>query len=217
MRYVFFALLFFLTNQANALPAKSDDSLIRQYCIKADCDTPLFYRYYASQRKQFCEKERPVLLREQNLQILIDIAEQAKRSGLSTSVAVLPVIESSLNPRAAESKPIYAAKGLWQLKPGTARDMGLVVNKSIDERLDAGKASAAGLRYVSWLHEQFDHDHNMAILAYYIGIGRLQGMIKEHGTTNPWFLSQLISEFEPGKNYLMKYHGYTLALLGKGC
>ena len=213
--YILIVVSTMLTHKASA--SEQSDRAIRQHCIKEDCDTPLFYRYYAEQRKRLCEKERPVLLRDDNRQLLIKLAEKAYSNGLKSSVAILPVIESSLNPRASESKPLYAAKGLWQFKPGTARDMGLVVSKTLDERMDPDKSSIAGIRYVKWLESQFNDDHNMAILAYYIGIGRLKNMIAEHGTTNPWFLSQLISGFEPGKNYLMKYHGYTLALMGKGC
>lgn len=196
---------------------ESTELQIRKYCIVAECDTPLFYRYYAQERQRFCEKERPVLLRDNNQVLLFNIAKRANEFGLRSSVAVLPVMESSLNSQASAHKPIHVAKGLWQFKPGTARDMGLRVDHVVDERLDPQKSSDAGLKYLQWLNTQFENDHNMAVLAYYIGIGRLQKMIQDHGTRNPWFLSQLISGFEPGKDYLMKYHGYTLSLMGKGC
>lgn len=190
---------------------------VRRYCQVSHCDTPLFYRYYEQNKARLCQKERPILLRSQNHALLVDIAKQAPRHGLRSSVAVLPIMESSLNPNAKGSDGPDAAKGLWQLKPATARDMGLRVDKQVDERLDPKKATLAGLRYVKWLDEQFDGDHNLTILAYYIGIGRVNRLIEQYGTRNAWFLSQMVSGFEPARDYLMKYHGYTLSLMGKGC
>lgn len=197
--------------------SEETDPQIRRYCIVSNCDTPIFYRYYQENRVRFCEKERPILLKDNNHAILIYIAKKASSFGLRSSVAVLPVMESSLNPNASANKSIHAAKGLWQFKPATARDMGLRVDNYVDERLDPKKASNAGLKYLQWLNNQFDGDHNLAVLAYYVGVGRLQKLIDKHGTRNPWFLSQMISGFEPAKDYLMKYHGYTLSLMGKGC
>lgn len=199
-----------------AFSAKIDPQ-VKRYCVASQCDTPIFYQYYENNKYRLCTVERPTLLKPRNHAILVAIAKKAPYYGLRSSVAVLPIMESSLNPFASAGDHESSAKGLWQFKPATARDMGLRVGLSVDERMDPGKASGAGLRYLQWLNEQFDGDHNLSILAYYIGVGRLQKLILKHGTRNPWFLSQMVSEFEPAKEYLMKYHSYTLSLMGKGC
>lgn len=213
----FIFLLFGSASELLAYDHSRVDDDVRRYCQVSNCDTPLFYRYYEQNKIRLCQKERPVLLRDNNHSLLVGIAKQAPRYGLRSSVAVLPIMESSLNPNAKAGNGPNAAKGLWQMKPATARDMGLRVDKYVDERLDPEKSTQAGLRYVKWLDDQFEGDHNLSVLAYYIGIGRLNRLIEKYGTRNPWFLSQMVSGFEPAKDYLMKYHGYTLSLMGKGC
>eukprot|EP00493_Phyllostaurus_siculus_P005612 UN05658 len=63
-------------------------------------------------------------------------------------------MESSLNPSQSAGEHKNAAKGFWQFKPATARDMGLVVDDRIDERLDAEKSTRAGLKYLQWLEKK---------------------------------------------------------------
>ncbi len=64
----------------------------------------------------------------------------------------LAVIESSLNPIA--HSPAGAA-GLWQLMPGTARELGLEVNRNIDERYNAEKATKAACKYLKKAYAKY--------------------------------------------------------------
>jgi len=103
------------------------------------------------------------------------------------------------------------------MKPDTARDMGLRVDASVDERLDINLSTTAGLKYLSWLERKFDGDHNLAVLAYHTGIGNVERMISKYGTDNAWFLSRLLGKNNADKDYLLKYYSYSLALMKKGC
>jgi membrane-bound lytic murein transglycosylase MltF len=193
------------------------DSQLRSFCKSHGCDYQVFYEYYLKNKKRFCDERDVLLGQPDKLELIRNMVDQSSAFGLPTTVAILPIMESSLDPRASAGTYSTAAKGLWQFKPATARDMGLTVNNRVDERLDPKKSTKAGLRYIKWLESKFDGDHNLAVLAYHIGIGRLARVISTSGTRNPWYLSQIVSNKQPSKDYLLKYHAYTVALTGKGC
>ena len=65
-------------------------------------------------------------------------------NNLPPEIRYLPFVESSYNP-AAYSKA--GAAGLWQIMPATARDLGLELNATQDERLDPEAATRAAAKY----------------------------------------------------------------------
>lgn len=187
---------------------------MRNYCIAMGCDYMVFYRHFHKKRQWYCEQKEP-LLKRHNLRILRLVASIAERNQLHGSVAVLPIIESSLNARANHDKS-SGAKGFWQLMPGTARDMGLVVDHRVDQRLDIAKSTQAAMTYLSFLKKRYN-DHNLAVMAYNAGVGRVDRLIDLHRTRNPWYLSRVMADKAPDEDYLMKYYSFTLVLLGEGC
>jgi membrane-bound lytic murein transglycosylase D len=63
----------------------------------------------------------------------------------------LPLAESCLENDCVSPK---GAAGYWQLMPGTARELGLIVDGDVDERLNLKKATIAVCRYLRDLHRQ---------------------------------------------------------------
>lgn len=187
---------------------------MRSYCHAMGCDYRIFYEYFEDRQDWYC-KQRGPLLKKHNLRILRLVASIAERYGLHGSVAVLPIIESSLNAQSNRDK-LSGAKGFWQLMPGTARDMGLVVQGGVDQRLDISKSTQAAMKYLTSLKTRYN-DHNLAVMAYNAGSGRVDKLIEKHGTRNPWYLSRVMADAAPDEDYLMKYYAYTLVLLGEGC
>jgi membrane-bound lytic murein transglycosylase MltF len=216
-RACFMSALFFIVAKSSvaSIVIPSDD--VMNYCADAGCDNQVFYRYYASTSPRFCRERAMILENKDQSEILRYVLDRTIKKGLRPTSVVVPILESSLNPFAVASDHPNSARGLWQLKPDTARDMGLKVSVFKDERLDVTRSTDAGLRYLVWLEARFDGDHNLAVLAYHAGIGRVESMIKQHNTKNPWFLSQLFSSSSPDKDYLLKYYAYSLALMKKGC
>ncbi|KKW15975.1 MAG: Lytic transglycosylase catalytic, partial [Parcubacteria group bacterium GW2011_GWA2_50_10b] len=69
------------------------------------------------------------------------------------------------------------ALGVFQLMPGTARSLGLTVNKKVDERKIPEKNIAAGMKYLKGNFERFG-DWGLATWAYHAGEGNVSKAIK---------------------------------------
>lgn len=68
-----------------------------------------------------------------------------KANNVPTDFKYLMVIESNL---IATSKSGVGAAGYWQFMEGTAKEYGLVVNATVDERYNTEKATAAACKYL---------------------------------------------------------------------
>ncbi|HXH04112.1 MAG TPA: transglycosylase SLT domain-containing protein [Candidatus Competibacteraceae bacterium] len=96
---------------------------------------------------------------------------------LPAELAVIPMIESGYRPDAVS--PGQAA-GLWQIQPGTARVLGLRMDRWYDGRKSVPEATDAALDYLERLHEQFDGDWLLALAAYNAGAGTVQKAIERN-------------------------------------
>lgn len=66
------------------------------------------------------------------------------QNNLPADIRYLPFVESSYNPNAYSKA---GAAGLWQIMPATARDLGLELNATVDERLNPEAATRAAAKY----------------------------------------------------------------------
>lgn len=94
--------------------------------------------------------------------------------GLPTQLAWLAEAESTFNPAALS--PV-GAKGLFQLMPGTARELGLSTMFP-DERAHPEKNARAAARYLKQLHARFN-DWPLTLAAYNAGPGRVRRTLAE--------------------------------------
>jgi transglycosylase-like protein with SLT domain len=107
------------------------------------------------------EPPRPRLQRSENSRFDAHIEAAARKHGVSVDlVRAIIQVESGFEPRARSSK---GAKGLMQLMPGTARDMG--ARNAFDPRQNI----FAGVRYLRFLLDAFDGDVTLAAAAYNAG------------------------------------------------
>jgi membrane-bound lytic murein transglycosylase D len=99
------------------------------------------------------------------------IVEEVERRDMPMEIALLPLVESTLDPLAYSSK---RAAGLWQIMPSTGRYLGLESNWWYDGRRDLRDATRAALDYLETLHRDFDGDWLLALSAYNSGKTRVR-------------------------------------------
>ena len=135
--------------------------------------------------------------------------EQLDKVGLPRELKHLSIVESALRSWAVSR---VGAAGLWQLMPGTARELGLVVNNVIDERLDPALGCAAGLDYLTIQYERYG-DWALALAAYNSGPGNVNRAIRRSGSRNYWKLRRFLPRETRGyvpsfiaAVFLMTYH-----------
>jgi membrane-bound lytic murein transglycosylase D len=108
-----------------------------------------------------------------------------KQYGLPSELKYLAVIESELKSTATSWA---GAVGPWQLMPQTARDLGLKVSHSVDERKSYTKSTHAAALYLRDLYREFG-DWLLVIAAYNGGPANVYSAIKKsEGSRNFWTL-----------------------------
>jgi membrane-bound lytic murein transglycosylase D len=99
-------------------------------------------------------------------------------AGLPAELVWLAEVESTFNP--AARSPVGAC-GLFQLMPGTARELGLGV-LAPDERVDPRKNAAAAAKYLRLLYARFN-SWPLALAAYNAGPGRVRRNLEQKDAT----------------------------------
>lgn len=94
-----------------------------------------------------------------------------KANGIPDDFKYLAVIESSLDPRV---KSPARAVGMWQLLEGTAKEFGLTITPTVDERCDVVKSTEAACRYLNSAYKKYG-DWAAVAAAYNGGMGRISG------------------------------------------
>ena len=130
--------------------------------------------------------------------------------GLPLELKHLPVIESSLNPKAISRQ---GAAGLWQLMPATGRQYNLQINAFVDERLDPIKSSYAAAQFLADLYKRFG-DWSLVLAAYNCGPTRVSNAIEKAGANADFwqiynFLPRETRGYVPAfiaANYIMNYY-----------
>ena len=113
---------------------------------------------------------RPELLKtmmQRSRRYLYFIVSELEKRGMPTELALLPMVESSYNPRAYSSA---RALGIWQFIPSTGRNYGLEQNWYFDERRDIVASTNAALDYLQYIYEMHG-DWHLALASYNWGEG----------------------------------------------
>lgn len=95
------------------------------------------------------------------------VEDALKRCGMPEDLKYLVIQESAFVGDAVSSSN---AVGFWQFKDFTAREMGLIVNESIDERKHLYKSTIAAAKYFYQNNRYFDN-YLYSVIAYYAGGG----------------------------------------------
>ena len=129
---------------------------------------------------------------------------------LPVELKYLAVIESELKTTAVSR---VGAKGMWQLMPVTARELGLKVSKKNDERTHVYKSTVAAAKYLRDLYAEYG-DWLLVIAAYNGGPGVVNKAIRKAGSRNFWALQQYLPMESRG--HVKRFIGTHYYFEGKG-
>jgi membrane-bound lytic murein transglycosylase D len=148
-------------NISNASPAKNSFllRLVEQYpqCLKSYCHSSNGNNLDNAQSRSYLR------LIESGIPLLQYYVDALKSENLPIYYAVIPLLESGNIPL-AESPA--GAKGLWQLMPGTAHDMGAFRNYQNDLRSDIYISTKAAVRFLKELHAKYRGNPDLVLAAY---------------------------------------------------
>ena len=102
------------------------------------------------------------------------ITRKIDAKGMPRELIYLALIESNFNPT-AQSR--VKAVGMWQFMSPTARQFGLSVSRTVDERKNPAKATDAALTYLTQLHQRFGSWY-LAAAAYNSGQGTVSRALR---------------------------------------
>ena len=101
----------------------------------------------------------------------------------------LAIVESNLDMDTACSSA--GARGIWQLMPVTASELGLKITDSVDERLLFHKSSAAAAKYLKQLYAEFG-DWLLVVAAYNSGPAKVTRAIDLSGSHTFWQMQNFL-------------------------
>jgi len=161
-----------------------------------------------------------LVLRELNRYLGTPEGRERMRQGLSRLPSYQAMIEKKLaafdEPRELLAVPLVESNyqnlpqdpnhkswgaGLWMFIESTARDFGLRVDGTVDERLNTEIETDAAMRYLGALDLRFNN-WLLALIAYNAGEQRVQKGIDALGTRDPWALVR--AGYEGDKAYLAR-------------
>lgn len=132
------------------------------------------------------------------------------KHGLPKELKYLAVIESKLR---ASAVSWAGAVGPWQFMPATAKNYGLKVSRSYDERTDFVKSTHAAAKYLKYLYSEFG-DWLLVIAAYNGGPGVVYNAMKRSGSSNFWDLQYYLPA--ESRTHVKKFIGTHYIFEGEG-
>lgn len=133
---------------------------IRAGFAMPELDTPL-----VAQKERFYLQQPEYLQRMflRGSRYLFHIVEEIERRGMPTELALLPFVESAMNPTALSHAK---AAGLWQFIPSTGRAYNLQQDWWVDNRRDVVQSTEAALDYLQKIYELQGKDWFLALASY---------------------------------------------------
>jgi membrane-bound lytic murein transglycosylase D len=135
--------------------------------------------------------------------------EEIERRGLPTELALLPFVESSMNPHARSQ---VGAMGAWQFMPATGRRFDMRVSHLVDDRKSVLESTRGAMAYLESLYAQFG-DWSLALASYNWGeqnVARAQERNRSRGLRDDYLSLTLPRET---RNYVPQLEGLKRLIL----
>ena len=160
-------------------------------------DDPLVAKWeqYYSDRPDYVAR-----IVDRSRRYLYHIVAELDDRRMPLDLALLPMIESAMNPNALSSA---RAAGIWQFMPSTGKHYGLAQNFWLDSRRDVVAATESALEYLQKLHGDFG-DWQLALAGYNWGEGNVaRAIAKNRARGKPGDYASLAMPAET-RNYVPK-------------
>lgn len=161
------------------------DSLVMERLAKLQKTIPLTYHQTVKAYVDYFTFRKPSFTKTmlERMPMFFPLYERMlAQYGLPDELKYLSIVESALNPRAISHA---GAGGLWQIMPGTGRDLRLYQDEYVDERMDPVKATEAACKYLRDLYNIFG-DWQLALAAYNSGPGKVKRAVRRSGGDTFW-------------------------------
>jgi membrane-bound lytic murein transglycosylase D len=109
-----------------------------------------------------------------------------KKKGLPEDLFWVALVESGFDPTIRSPA---GAVGLWQFMPDSGKIYGLGQDRWADMRMSAQASTDAAAEFFTDLHRRFG-SWELALAAYNMGYGGVQGVVRRYNTNDFWALSQ---------------------------
>lgn len=137
------------------------------------------------------------------------IRQTLRDEGLPEDLIYVAMIESGFTPTARSPA---AAVGVWQFIETTGAEMGLQIDRYVDERRDPIKATRAAARYLDKLHKRYN-SWPLALAAYNGGPGLVDREISAYNSNDYWFINTQNGMYTETRRYVPKI--MTACLISK--
>lgn len=129
-----------------------------------------------------------------------------REEGLPEDLIYVAMIESGFSPTA---KSHASAVGVWQFIATTGEEMGLRIDRHVDERQDPVKATRAAARYLKLLHSRYD-SWPLALAAYNGGPGLVNKEMGRYNSNDYWFIARQRGMYDETRRYVPKVLAVSL-------
>lgn len=136
----------------------------------------IYAKRFSNSEEQMVKYFKPFLDLKEDIRDALDKADPLR---LIPRAVLCGVIGMESGGRKAVNRETGAA-GIFQLNLITAKELGLKVDKTVDERMNLKKSASATARYLLDLHEKFGRQWGLALMAYAGGPAKLSGRIRKH-------------------------------------
>jgi membrane-bound lytic murein transglycosylase D len=173
------------------------ERIVDGYAIPDLVDDPLVAKWeqYYADRPDYVAR-----IVDRARRYLYHIVSEIETRRMPTDLALLPMIESAMNPNAYSRA---RAAGIWQFIPSTGKHYGLDQNFWVDSRRDIVAATDSALDYLAKIHDDFG-DWQLALAGYNWGEGNVaKAVAKNRAKGLPTTYASLPMPAET-RNYLPK-------------
>lgn len=141
-----------------------------------------------------------------------DIEVKLEQYGVPEEFLAIPLVESGYqNLEQSEHKGWGA--GIWMFIESTARNYGLRVDDTVDERLDSDLLTDAAMRYLLANRLRFN-DWQLAVLAYNMGEANVRKAIENTGSRDVWDVIR--AGYENDKDYYPRFMAAIIIMKNPG-